>query len=507
MVNDPKNDGGSSNDDKKQKKGGLNPLLLFLPLILKFLLKRPKLLFPILIIAGIAYFFRGSLFGEGGQEDSSGYELFQGLEMDPAVYEKSDIYEPLATEYKSSLPSKVSLEQYCPTRRNQGRQGSCVGWASSYAARTILESKATGKDPNSVVFSPASLYNQISLPGCQGAYIDNAMNVMYQRGVLPWKDFGYDENDCSREPNSGLQQKAQQFRTRGFQRLSEQHGTVDVAAIKQNIAQGAPVVIGMMVGGSFMQGMQNRKMWQPSRSDYYMQNFGGHAMCVIGYDDNYQGGSFEIMNSWGESWGDRGFAWVSYKDFAHFTKEAYGLYPMGNKVKEDPTKFSVDIGLLSNDTKTNIPLSESAYGVYQTTQKVPKGTTFKVEFSNNIECYTYIFGEETDGSTYVLFPYTAKHSPYFGITGTRLFPRTESLMVDELGSKDKIFVIVSKTPLDFNDINAKMNQSSGDFIKRILAAVGNILIEDVAFTGGNLVHFDANVTSKSAVGLIIEVQK
>lgn len=230
-------------------------------------------------------------------------------------------------------------------------------------------------------------------------------------------------------------------------------------------------------------------------------------MCVIGYDDNYQGGSFEIMNSWGESWGDRGFGWVSYKDFAHFTKEAYGLYPMGNTEKADPKKFSVDIGLLANNTKTNIPLSESAYGVYQTTQKIPKGTTFKVEFSNNIECYTYIFGEETDGSTYVLFPYTAKHSPYFGITGTRLFPRTESLMVDELGSKDKIFVLVSKTPLDFNAINSKMNSSSGDFIKRILAAVGNILIEDVAFSGGNLVHFDADVTNKSAVGLIIEVQK
>jgi len=505
MVDDPENPGRPENNRPK-KKSGLNPILLFLPIIIKFLIKRPKLLFPILIVGGILYFFRSSIFSNE-QIDSVTQNLFMGLEMDEKVYEKSEIYEPLAVSYKSSVPSRVSLEKYCPTRKNQGTQGSCVGWSSSYAARTILEAKATGKNPNSLAFSPSSLYNQIKLPGCQGAYIHNAMDVMKERGVLPWTDFGYNENDCNRLPNGQLMNKASQFRTRGFQRLWKDHGKVDIHAIKQNLAQGAPVVIGMMVGGSFMQGMQGRKLWQPSRNDYYMQGFGGHAMCIVGYDDNYQGGSFQIMNSWGERWGDRGFGWVRYDDLAHFTKEAYGLYPMGNSEKQDPNKFSIDFGLVDNASKKNIPLTQTGYGTFQTSQKIAKGTRFKIEFGNSIECYTYIFGEETDGSTYTLFPYTSKHSPYFGITGTRLFPREQSLMVDDLGQKDRMFVLVSKTPLPFNQINARMNQANGDFVQRILAAVGDKLMDNVQFKEGSVIHFDAKITDKSAVGMVIDVIK
>lgn len=50
---------------------------------------------------------------------------------------------------------------------------------------------------------------------------------------------------------------------------------IDLLAIKQNLAQGAPVVIGMMVGGSFMQEMLGTEVWIPNDRDYDMPNFGG----------------------------------------------------------------------------------------------------------------------------------------------------------------------------------------------------------------------------------------
>ena len=34
---------------------------------------------------------------------------------------------------------------------------------------------------------------------------------------------------------------------------------------------------------------------------------GGHAMVVVGYDDDKYGGAFEILNSWGTYWGNKGF--------------------------------------------------------------------------------------------------------------------------------------------------------------------------------------------------------
>ena len=41
-------------------------------------------------------------------------------------------------------------------------------------------------------------------------------------------------------------------------------------------------------------------------------------MCIIGYNDAVNGGSFEIMNSWGKDSGKDGFYWVSYDDMKKF---------------------------------------------------------------------------------------------------------------------------------------------------------------------------------------------
>ncbi len=83
-----------------------------------------------------------------------------------------------------------------------------------------------------------------------------------------------------------------------------------------------------------------------------------------------------------------------------------------------------------------------------------------MEVKNVTECYTYIFGQETDGSSYVLFPYTEKHSPYCGITGYDCFPKDQSLTADSVGNRDYIAIVVSKEALDYNQINEAISRSS-----------------------------------------------
>ncbi|MFN6117110.1 MAG: DUF4384 domain-containing protein, partial [Flavobacteriales bacterium] len=143
------------------------------------------------------------------------------------------------------------------------------------------------------------------------------------------------------------------------------------------------------------------------------------------------------MNRWAPEWGKNGMAWVPYPVFDHFAKEAYAVYPQGEGVDVKPTRFDIRFGFVDNATKKNIPLRNTGGNVFRSTTTVAKGAKFKIEVTNNAECYTYVFGQEADGSTYVLFPYTPKHSPYCGITGTRIFPSEQSLMADDEGQREE----------------------------------------------------------------------
>ena len=507
--------------------GGGGLLGSLLPLLISFLIKRPKLLLVAVILFGLYYFFGNGCSGEtgggGNVTDQAGQMLTtRGADFDPKLYDKAEVYEPLADNVSNPLPEHVSLAQFAPPRLNQGQQGSCVSWASAYGARTIVQAEATKADPKTTAFSPSFLYNQIKLGNdCEGAYIMNAMQTMKADGALPLSQFAYTDDNCRKMPDSGDKQAAQQYRIKGFQRLSKgaDDQRTDMVAMKEQLAQGSPVVIGMMVGGSFMQGMEGQELWTPTQGDYRMQGFGGHAMCVIGYDDykvknEKAGGAFQIMNSWGPEWGKEGIAWIRYSDFDFFAKEAYAVYPQGEGVDVKPSVFDIRFGLMRVDAKGNatgdhIALKHEAGRMFRTITPIHKGDRFKIEVTNNAECYTYLFGLETDGSTYVLFPYTPKHSPYCGITGTRVFPKDQSLTADAVGSTDVMAILVANQPLDYPKINEAMKANSAQGLDAKLAAVlGKELIDAGTPTYSEGETFGAKAPAeKNTLAIVLEIEK
>lgn len=506
----PTNDGGGSRGGSGGGlPGGGGCLTAFLPIILKLVFKKPLIGIPIILIGAFILLKSGLLGGGGLPNQSNQTSLATGAELKEEVYDKAEVAAALSEYEKNPLPEYVSLLKFAPSRMDQGEQGSCVGWGSSYAARTILEASSTGMDPDEIAMSPSFVYNQIGLENCQGAYILNACKVMSELGDIPKKYFEYTDQSCSREPNQQILQAAQQFKIRGYERLSKDGDdyTTDFFAIKQYLAKGAPVICGMMVGGSFMQDMQGQKVWTPSLYDYDMEGFGGHCMCIIGYDDRLEGGAFQIMNSWGPSWGENGVAWVRYKDFMHFNKEAYALQPLPKRGEMAARKFECAIGLVNNDTKQYIGLRNSE-NVFQTSSPIAKGTKFKIEVQNSIECYIYIFGQETDGSSYVLFPYTPKHTAFCGITGYRLFPKNQSLQADNLGNKDKMAIVVTKEPIDYNQINTAINTATGDYKVKVMSALNSMALTNVQY-GSNKgrIVFSAESENKNAVVSIIEIDK
>ncbi len=490
-----------------------------IPILIGLFGRNPKLLLIVAIIGAIFYFMGGkgcmSGISEAGSDNNTISNLFStGASFDEKKYAATEIFEPLADNKKSPLPERVSLEKYAPDRLNQGQQGSCVAWASAYAARSIMETRANGQNPNNNTFSPAFLYNQIALENCQGSYLKNAMEVMHNKGLAPYKEMPYDENDCSSKPNNMALRSAEDYKITGYNRLTggrngEDTRSVNMLAIKQNIAQGAPVVIGMMVGGSFMQNMMGKDTWQSTDADRQMNGFGGHAMCIIGYDDYKFApnmGGFQIMNSWGKEWGVNGIAWVSYDDFEFFGKEAYGIYPMADAAAPATTVLQAQLGVVMNKDGKNLRLEQTGPNSFRIRSKMPVNEDFKLEIINNIACYVYVFGMETDGSTYVLFPYTKKHSPFCGITGRRLFPRDFSLYADDQGNADYFAFVITNEPIDYEAMKTKLSASQGSsYIEKLNAVIGNN--GSVRMQGGMQVQVETDLSNTNMLGAVIEVIK
>lgn len=500
--------------------GGGGGLLSFLPLLLGLFGKGggggKKLLLLLALGAGAYFLFMR----KGCANVESVQSLFSqsGYSFNPAEFKKASVYEGLEDDKtKNPLPESVSLLRFAPDRQNQGKQGSCVAWSSVYAARTIIEAASTGQPGNATAYSPGFVYNQIGLEGCQGSYIQRAMEFMKDKGVVAYDAFPYDDQDCSRQPSNTLWNEASHNKMHGFTRLTESDDVngINIRAIKEHLAKDAPVVIGMMVGGSFMQEMMGQEVWNPTDEDRSQMGFGGHAMCVIGYDDRKQ--AFQIMNSWGPEWGKNGIGWVRYADFKEFVREAYGIDPMPKRGAALNAGFECSIGLVQNDNKQYIPLRIRSGNIFESNSTVAPGTKFKLEIKNSIECYIYVFGQETDGSSYTLFPYPDQadatktaFSPYCGITGYRLFPRGKSLVPDNVGKKDVFAIVVTKQPLDWYSTNAAISKSSaGDYGSKVQEALAGTSLSGVQYSTGNsgTINFKAANAQQNAVISIVEVNK
>ena len=250
-----------------------------------------------------------------------------GLIFDDEAYENSPLEERYLQDlHTSKLTSRVSLKPYAPTPRNQGSYNNCVGWSTAYAARTIIEAQKRNCIDRRIIdknaFSPGFIYKMISPDNsCYApASIDEALKAMKSKGAAKLSSLNA---ICPDYIPRDLYKEAARFKIQEYNRLFylKAEKKLKVLTVKKGLAEGQPVIIGMRCPPSFEKA-DGKTVWNPTESPY-TKNYFGHAMCVIGYDDNKYGGAFEIMNSWGPKWGKEGFIWVRYKDFANFAKYAY----------------------------------------------------------------------------------------------------------------------------------------------------------------------------------------
>lgn len=240
--------------------------------------------------------------------------------------------------FAEDLPASHFFDKYAPPIISQ-KGGTCVGFSSLYYGLSIMyniehdytdfaEKYANSFDPYFIY----SIVHNADETCDDGLIMYDAMQTLSKIGSKKMFypsfltcDSSWDEDKFSRTVKYTEPYKIKNFY---FINPAEDGFTNKV---KQIVNYDMPVIIGAKITNSLFSysenntnGVSSNGLWSPSDDE---EEVGGHAMCVVGYDDNRFGGSFKIVNSWGYDFGENGYLWLKYEDFNKYVIEAYVIEP------------------------------------------------------------------------------------------------------------------------------------------------------------------------------------
>jgi C1A family cysteine protease len=204
------------------------------------------------------------------------------------------------------LPARVDLRRECPPVYDQGDLGSCTG--NAIAAALEFDQMKQGIKRH---WTPSRLfiyYNERVIENTvdsdSGAQIRDGMKSVAKQGAPPEKQWPYDIDKFRNEPPRKCYTEAAKHVAIRYQRLAQ-----TLNQLKGCLAEGYPFVFGFMVYDSF-ESEEVAKTGDASLPRAREKQIGGHAVLAVGYEEARQ--RFIVRNSWGTSWGKRGYFTLPY---------------------------------------------------------------------------------------------------------------------------------------------------------------------------------------------------
>jgi hypothetical protein len=437
----------------------------------------------------------------------------KGAVLDKKHYESLTRKAVQVSRAYESLPKAVSLKGYAPNAGNQGMYGTCTAWSSAYGARTISESLALNRTNKTIidknVFSPVFVYKNISDdPTCStGTFISDALTLMQNIGVPKMSALEKTE-DFKQVPLSVFSNE-RKFTIAAYTTLYTYSNSDSVISkvdiVKKSLSENKPVVIAIVCPPSFSDASY---VWYPTEKPDL--NYGGHALCVVGYDDNKEGGAFEILNSWGTHWGNEGYIWINYNTFELFAYEAYELID-NLATYGEMSEYSAYAKIELSNAENGMPVVYKD-GFYETINDYPSRTRFRYLLGNDSPSYVYAFAsDDTTNKTSMVFPYEGQNiSPVLDYRGNLIaFPSEKKwIQLDNTKGTDYLIVLYSKEALDIDAIRKKFESASGTFPQRVAQSVGkNFIPATQADYSANGLRFSAkSANNKAVLGLLLAIK-
>ena len=226
----------------------------------------------------------------------------------------------------AALPAAKDLRAAWWTIGDQENTGSCVGWASTdglmryhmvtagrLGQKELLSPRATwmaSKETDTFVTRPETFIEEA------GTSLKAAMDICRKYGAVRDTLLPFHIN-TSMYPG-----REDDFFAAAAQRKATAYFNMNknFSQWRTWLASNGPIMVGLSVDATWDNATATHgilDVFQPTTVR------GGHAVCLVGYTKDAR---FIIRNSWGTTWGDKGFAYASEAYItAGFFNESYGI--------------------------------------------------------------------------------------------------------------------------------------------------------------------------------------
>jgi len=190
-----------------------------------------------------------------------------------------------------------------------------VAWSVGYYDKTHTEYVEHQWDvtvPEHQI-SPAFIYNQINGGVDRGSSFLDAFKLICDQGGCMMSDMPYNDQDTASWPSEEAYLQGISYRGTAAYYID---ATKDagINAVKQRLANGMTCILGISCYDNIIHINSFDTVY--TVHDKYGTNWGGHGVCIVGYDDSKVTadgtGAFRLVNSWGTGWGNQGYWWMSY---------------------------------------------------------------------------------------------------------------------------------------------------------------------------------------------------
>lgn len=208
---------------------------------------------------------------------------------------------------RTVLPKKIDTRVNHPNIYDQSTLGSCTSnGISDIFDYTHFKIHKEFMYPSRLFIYYGEREMEGTINEDSGAMIRDGIKFVASAGVCPEKMWTYDISKFTIKPPSIAYTEARKHKILSYQRVNS------LLQLKQALAQDMPVVFGFTVYESFESEKVAKTgiMTYPKKTE---RSLGGHCVVAVGYDDDKKW--VICRNSWGTSWGDKGYFYMPYSYF------------------------------------------------------------------------------------------------------------------------------------------------------------------------------------------------